>query len=76
MSKVSGSRLGIGVVVQRNGMNTCALETVVCNVGGLKVVIATARRTDLLCNTVAMGVMNSVSTVWHGVKVDRLPEVT
>ena len=37
MSKVSGSRLGIVVVVQRNGKNTCALETVVCNVGGRKV---------------------------------------
>ena len=31
MSKVSGSRLDIVVVVQRNGKNTCALETVVCN---------------------------------------------
>ena len=26
--------------------------------------------------TVAAGVMNSVSTFWHGVKVDRPPEVT
>ena len=30
----------------------------------------------LLCNTIAAGVMNSVSTFWHGVKVDRPPEVT
>ena len=37
MSKVSGSRLGIVVVMQRNDKNTCALETVVCNVGGRKV---------------------------------------
>ena len=40
-SKVSGScqRLAVHivVVVQRNGKNTCALETVVCNVGGRKV---------------------------------------
>ena len=31
-SKVSGSRPGIVVVVQRNGKTTCALETVVCDV--------------------------------------------
>ena len=37
---------------------------------------AVARRNYLLCNTVAAGVMNSVSTFWHGVKVDRPPEVT
>ena len=37
MSKVSGSRLGIVVVVQINGKNTCVLETVVCNVEGRKV---------------------------------------
>ena len=37
MSKVSGSRLGIVFIVHRNGKNTCALETVVCNVGGRKV---------------------------------------
>ena len=35
-SNVSGSRLGIVVVVQRNGKNTCALETVVCNLWGRK----------------------------------------
>ena len=34
------------------------------------------RGNDLLCNTVAAGVMNSVSIFWHGVKVDRPPEVT
>ena len=37
MSKVSGSRFGIVVVVQRNDKNTCALETVVCNVRSRKV---------------------------------------
>ena len=37
MSKVTGSRLGIVIVVHRYGKNTCALETVVCNVGGRKV---------------------------------------
>ena len=37
--------------------------------------ITRTRRNDLLCNTVAAGVMNSVSTFWHGVKVDRSPEV-
>ena len=76
MSKVIGSRLGIVVVVQRNCKNTCALETVVCNVGGRKYVVATAHRNDLLCITVAAGVINSVSTFWHGVKVDRPSEVT
>ena len=55
------TRLGIVVVVQRNDKNTCVVAT---------------RRNDLLCNTVAAGVMNSVSTFWHGVKVDRPPEVT
>ena len=54
------TRLGIVVVEQRNDKNTC---------------VAAARRNDLLCNTVAAGVMNSVSTFWHGVKVDRSPEV-
>ena len=72
MSKVSGSRLGIVVVVQRNGKNTCALETV----GGRKVGRRYSAKKHLLCNAVAAGVMNSVSTYWHGIKVDRPPEVT
>ena len=37
MAKVSGSSMGVVVVVQRNGKNTCALETVESNVGGRKV---------------------------------------
>ena len=37
MSKVTGSCLGNVVIVQRNGKNTCTLETVVCNVGGRQV---------------------------------------
>ena len=36
----------------------------------------TEREQLLLCNTVATWVMNSVSTIWHRVKVDRPPEVT
>ena len=61
------------VVVERNGKNT--QKTVVCKVGK-SLVVAIPRRNDLLCNTVAAMVINSVSIFWHGVKVDRPPEVT